>query len=324
METVALLEQIDTIPPLVTKEVKRKFRDDGVMIDGQERMVRQIIRELAQTEERKRLVVFITGMPGSGKSRLAKATRTRIVKSEILGPDQVKVISLDSFIGTERGTPERSALKTGDARYFGQHYIRYAYAREKIQEVLEKMNEGKGGTIQVAKEYYRNPDDPERDGRFIDNIWEISPRTRLLLVEGSGANGEISPIVQEFENIALMRISTHVKIFQSLMNATVRDMCRSKEAVNGTSVLEHRIGEYRHLVNMLQPCVAASDMLYRRFPTDDAFVDTIDRKVRKGLTQGDHVSTALSTFFKSFPPKWLACTLGPGANIDTVFQTLAA
>ncbi len=253
---------------LIPKPVLREFQKMGKLVEGRKDMVGLIIDNLRQSMQNGHVMtLFLDGLPGSGKSGMEEKVRKIVVNEGVLPEDQVVTFPLDLFIGTEQGSNERARM-TQTPDLFGRHYMRYTEARERLQEVFARMKKPEEGSIQIPRAYLR---DEPHNGKFGNFTLNVSPDTKLVIVEGTGSIDNLAGPDGFPAWVDPYLVFMHMTKKQSLFRATLRDIRRGKGGASFEDIYQKRDREYQYLTSRLLPSVRLADKVCVRFPKKDDF-----------------------------------------------------
>ncbi len=253
------LDQLERLQPRVDPSARNVF-------EGRGEVAEDLCRELrAQVRKGRSMVLFIDGLPGSGKSGMSRRIISRVQEEEILEPEQIAEIPLDLFIGTERGSEERAHL-TDSRETFAANYMRYNDARTAVAGVLGMMAEKKSGEINFPRTYDRT-----QGGIFAPHDFSVNDDTRLLVVEGTGAINNVAGYngIPRGIHPASAWISTGVR--QGLLGGTLRDVSDGRANPDFREIYFKRMQEYAYLVPSVRESVRRASKICLRYPKRDSF-----------------------------------------------------
>lgn len=273
------LDVLDTLPDVPQTDELRDppIRDKIIAGRGAvaEKIYALLEHALGARTYRRSLAVFLDGLPGSGKSGMGEKIREGAVSANILSPDQIAVLSLDRFVGTQSGSPERTQL-TSNAAFFDCHYIRYGQAREVTVRALDAIAHAKPHRIPIENEYRR-----DLGGKFADGAFELKPDVRLLLVEGVGAIDRVAGPNGFPPEIDRHTVFMYGRNKQSLFRAALRDV-RRKPGVTFEGAYAERVREYVYLLRQLRYTPRHADQICQRYKSDKEYLRRLHESDKEG------------------------------------------
>lgn len=260
-------------PELIPERVISALKFGGKMVEGRNEMSQIVCQKLIEAIRRKMtMVVFVDGLPGSGKSGITERIVSKVEKEGILPPEHIFTLPLDLFLGTERTSQAREKLTQSGPVFFHQNYMRYAEAMAVLDEMIQRISDGKNGNIVLPKAYLR---EGENRGKFGEYTLKAEKGTRLILVEGAGSIHNIAAPYTPPLGLQKYSILMHAANKESLFRATLRDMLDGRNGMTFEQVYMKRQAEYQHLVPRLAPAVRESNMICMRFPKKNDFVKSL-------------------------------------------------
>lgn len=219
-----------------------------------------------------RMVVFIDGPPGTGKSGEADRIETRALEEGILTKDAVLRLPLDLCLGTERDSEQRRHLRE-NAVTFWRDFMDYKEVKRIFNEVLAAIESQKEQSIHIPKAYKR-----EIGGKHTEFDLPVNPDAALLLVEGVRSIPELfvpDGLPQWLDTTTIMM---HTTAREALIRATLRDMLNGRNGTTFAELLRERVREYGYIGTSLRSSIARADFICRRFPKRKDFIDSLVRK----------------------------------------------
>lgn len=271
------------IPELIGKKDLKALKAEGKVVDDRTETAEIVCANLRDALSQKAaMAVCCDGPPGSGKSGLADKIKDKVVGEGILPEEDIFRLDLDLFLGTERGTPARESL-TDNAISFWGGYIQYEEGKRVLREAIDLVGRGKEGEIHIPRAYSR-----ESGGKFSPHKLTPKPSTRLFLIDGVGAIGNLAEPNSLPSWLRPYSVMTHVRGKEGVFQATLRDMLNGRDGITFEELYEIRRAEYGYLVPMLSGSVERADRIYRRFPKRKDFRNGLVKKdieIRSGHTK---------------------------------------
>ena len=258
-ELAETLDQLERLQPRIDASARN-------VVEGRGELAEDVCKELrTQVRKGRSMVLFIDGLPGSGKSGGARRIISRVQEEQILEAHQIAEVPLDLFIGTERGSEGRAHL-TDSRETFSANYMRYGDARTAVAGVLGMMADKRSGTINFPRTYDRT-----QGGIFAPHDFTVSDDTKLLIVEGTGAINNVAGYNGIPRGIypASAWISTGVR--QGLLGGTLRDVSDGRANPDFRKIYFERMQEYAYLVPSVRESVKRASTTCLRYPKRDSF-----------------------------------------------------
>jgi|GEM_PF-2373055 hypothetical protein len=264
------LDALDSLSDVPEASDLARFEREGKITDGRKAAaarVYEVLKDILHSgsAQKRYLAVFLDGLPGSGKSGMSEKLRNGVQDENLLGDDQVAILPLDWFIGTESGSAQRQAL-TRDAQTFDAGYLRYDLARNVTRTVLELMGSKKSCNIPIQNKYCR-----DLGGKFQDGEFVLGEDVRLLIIEGVGAINRVAGPNGFPPQVDRHTIFMYGQNRQSLFRATLRDMRRKPGSTFEQEYMK-RAGEYRYLLPQLRFTPRSADQVCRRYKDDAEYL----------------------------------------------------
>jgi len=263
-------------PELVSDRIMSVLTHSGKVVEGRTAMSQIACEKVSEAVRKKTmLILYVDGLPGTGKSGMTERITEKVVGSGILTPDHIFKLSLDLFIGTERASPERAQLTGSGPEYFNQHYLRYGEATTALDAAIDRITSGDDGEIVLPRAYLR---DGENRGRFGEYALRVEKGTQLILVEGAGSIHNIATPRTASDTCQAYTILMHAKNKESLFRATLRDMLYGRFGMTFEQLYMKRQAEYQHLVPRLMPSIGRANVICERFPKKNDFSKSLTKK----------------------------------------------
>lgn len=258
---------------LITPPILHQLTQAGKVVDGRPNMAEVVCDKLRDTIGRgARMVVFIDGPPGTGKTGQGDRIEAKVVEEGIVTKDAVLRLPLDLCLKTERGSDERTHLRD-NAVNFWRDFMDYREVKRIFAEALAAIESEEKQKIHIPRAYKRT-----LDGKHAEHDISVNPDTALLLVEGVRSIPELfgpDGLPQWLDTMAIMM---HTTAREALIRATLRDMLNGRNGTTFAELLRERIREYGYIGTSLRSSIARADFICKRFPKRRDFMDSLVRK----------------------------------------------
>ncbi|MCX6733352.1 MAG: hypothetical protein NTX63_00905 [Candidatus Peregrinibacteria bacterium] len=263
-------------PELIPGRIVSALKHGGKVVEGRSAISQIVCQKLSEAIRRKLImVVYIDGLPGSGKSGVTERIADKVTKEGVIDPERIFKLPLDLFLGTERASHEREKLTQSGPEFFQRHYLRYEEAAAVLDEMVDRITNGDSGNILLPKAYLR---DGENRGKFGEYTLRAEKGTRLILVEGAGSIHNIATPRASSDECQTYSVLMHATNEESLFRATLRDMLDGRNGMTFEQVYMRRQAEYQHLIPRLMHSIRESDVICERFPKKNDFAKSLVRR----------------------------------------------
>ncbi|MBI4231923.1 hypothetical protein HY605_01710 [Candidatus Peregrinibacteria bacterium] len=270
------LDALEQVPLIQSSEI----RPGQNIILRRPDTVEALLSRLRETSaDGRTMLVFDDGLPGSGKTGMARKLIERSEEEGLATRDQVAELPLDFFIGTERGSQERARL-TDDPDFFQSNYVRYGLVREALAAALEAVTKRRRTEIHLDRAY-----DRDNGGSFKPHSFEVPADTKLLIVEGAGAISQVAAYDGVPQSVVPISVWIGTSIREGLFRGTLRDTLAGRGARSFEDIYMSRVKEYRHLVPWARDAVRRATHICLRYPEDESFAQSLvklDKRIANG------------------------------------------